>query len=206
MKIPDSLRAHLPPHSLLVGFDTETTGLNGQIVELSFWCGDAEFTRRCRPTCGMHPRAERAHGIPLAALEGERPFEAIAAECSAFLVALMGRSGARQLVVVGHNVSFDLRILRQEVLRTGVGLLPACACFSLCTLELARRRRRFLQETFPEGETFNLKLGSLFFAVTGRRLEGAHSAAADARASVLLLLSGVLTVGVDGGFVRRIPA
>lgn len=204
MRVPDSLQKKLPERSLLIGFDVETTGLKGQIVEFSFWCAEGHFTRRCRPTCSMHPRAERAHGISLSELQTEELYQTVALECQAFLASLVRRTGARTLVLVGHNLSFDLRILQGEARRTGVSLLPAnCPVRRICTLELARRRASFLRNTFPEGEPFNLELVTLFFVITGKRLENAHSALADARASLLVLLSGVLTVDQEG-FVKAV--
>jgi len=103
MRVPDSLQKELPANSLLMGFDSETTGLNGQIVEFSFWCAEGQFTRRCRPTCSMHPRAERAHGISLSELQAEELYQTVALECQAFLASLVRRTGARTLVLVGHN-------------------------------------------------------------------------------------------------------
>ena len=122
----------------VVVFDTETTGLSpsDEIVQLAA----AEYVDGARartfaayvaPTCEIRPEAAAVHHLT-------RPFLLAhgvpAAEALAGFFDLLGRDA----LLVGHNVLFDLRMLRGACRRTGFAADPGE--LALCdTVALAKR-------------------------------------------------------------------
>lgn len=98
----------------MVVFDTETTGLSSddeivQIAAVEYVGGERVRTLSCyvAPTCAMTPGAEAVHGLSLDFLRanGIAPVEALDR-----FFAFLGRDA----LLVGHNIPFDLRMLRNE--------------------------------------------------------------------------------------------
>jgi DNA polymerase III subunit epsilon len=152
--------------------DVETTGLSprtDRVVEVAVIqldgevtpCG--EFATLISP--GRDIGATRIHHITARDVVGAPRFEQIA---PTLLDLLRGR------VIVAHNVQFDLRFLRAEFARIGIGLpeLPA-----MCTMGLAPQYLRGLP---------GRSLAACCLAA-GVPLEGAHAAAVDVRAVAQLL-------------------
>ena len=157
----------------VLAFDLETTGVSTQqdkIVQLAL-IGSApdgvtiNFERLVNPKRAIPYDASRIHGIydrDVRSLEG---FEAVADEVAELI------DGA---ILVGHNVrNFDYAMLEKEYLRLG-RLCPRPKAI-MDTPELVRRLK------LPRPHN----LGSLC-SRHGIKLEAAHTAAADAAATLLL--------------------
>lgn len=125
-------------HGRVVVFDTETTGLDrlDQVVQIAA----AEYVNGTRtrtlnlfvrPTCPVSPGAEAVHHISQEFLDehGLDPREALRQ-----FFAFVGEDA----LLVGHNVRFDLGMLRNECREFGYPATPE-AFFSCDTVALARR-------------------------------------------------------------------
>ncbi len=157
----------------LVVFDTETTGTfpaRDRIVEIA--CikihpdGRREiFHRRVNPTIPIPPDSTKIHGISDADVANLPPFSGIAAELAAFL---------RGCDLAGYNIArFDLPVLQFEFSRAGMDLdIRDCA--------IVDSQQIFFSE---EGRTLS---DAMRFYV-GEDHAGAHSALADAEATVRVL-------------------
>lgn len=161
----------MPVHGF-AAIDLETTGLSprtDKVVEIAVICLDedlspsSEFVTLVNP--GRDIGATHIHGITARDVVSAPRFEQVA---PMLLDVLRGR------VVVAHNVQFDLRFLSAEFARAGVTLpeLPV-----MCTMQLAPQYLR------------GLPARSLAACCDAARiqLDGAHSAAVDARAVAGLL-------------------
>lgn len=103
-----------------VVLDTETTGLDArtarvvQIGVLRLAKGkleaDAHFERLIDPGIPVPPEASAVHGITDATIKGAAPFAAVIDELDAFI----GSS-----ILIGHNIGYDLAVLRSEYERAG---------------------------------------------------------------------------------------
>lgn len=118
----------------LVVIDTETTGLGPQarVVEIACLVLDHagrithEWETLIDPTRGPGPTA--VHGIDRSMLAAAPPFAEVAGQIEHHL---------RGRVPVGHNLSYDWRVLRQEFRRLGVDMPPSHG--GVCTRDLSRR-------------------------------------------------------------------
>ena len=157
----------------VLAFDLETTGVStsrDRIVQLAL-IGTMEdgtavnVEHLVKPPMLIPIEASRVHGISNEDVRNMPPFADIADEAAALI------DGA---ILVGHNVrNFDYAMLKHEFLRLG-RLAPEPKAI-MDTLELVRRLR------LPRPH----KLGALC-QKHGIRLEAAHTAAADAAATMLL--------------------
>jgi len=120
----------------LAFFDVETTGLlpeeGDRIVELAISRvepdgRESRFVEIFNPDREIPEEVRRIHAIRPRQLRACRSFAAAAPEIGRFL---------DRAVWVGHNLSFDVRFLRWEMLRAGGHLPPA---WILDTMLLARR-------------------------------------------------------------------
>lgn len=75
--------------------------------------------------------------------------------------------------VVGHNVNFDMNVLRHELRRIGFELNFPWPCVRTCTIEMSYSIKNK-----------RLKLGQLHELATGRAHEGSHRAKADVLATI----------------------
>ncbi len=138
-------------HGRMVVFDTETTGMSNEdeIVQIAaVEYVDGRQTRTLNlylaPTCDVSPEAEEVHGLSRQFLKahGIAPCEALAR-----FFDFVGRDA----LIVGHNVPFDFRMLRNEcekfgrevdlesfafcdTLRLAKRLLPGMPCYNLAML------------------------------------------------------------------------
>lgn len=178
MSLFDFLRARAPreaPKAPPGGFavvDLETTGLypggHDRIVEIAIVRLEPALAVSDEWTTLVDPQrdigARSIHGVSARDVVGAPTFRDIAGDVQMRLA---------NTVVVGHNVSFDLRFLRAEFERCG---WPATAWNGLCTLQLAdlvgRGDARRLQECCREEGIAHLD---------------AHTALGDARAAAELL-------------------
>lgn len=99
----------------IVIFDTETTDLNGEIVEIAVidLDGNVLLNRRIKPLGEMNPAAENVHGISLEALANEPGFADIHPElCKVFA----GQA------VLSYNVQFDEGRIKADCQRHGLPL------------------------------------------------------------------------------------
>ncbi|NNE70302.1 MAG: 3'-5' exonuclease [Rhodothermales bacterium] len=169
----------------IAAFDVETTGRNpseDQIVEISvlasngpdFWAAleagraGESFCRRIRPSVPVSPGAQAVHGISEADLASEPPFAELADE----IERLLGSAD----ILLGYNVSFDIRFVEEEFRRIGR------------TLNLGEKQvvdpLRIWHAMEPR------KLENAYERFVGGELGGAHAADADNRA-VLDVLKGM---------------
>lgn len=129
----------LPPAAAVVAWDTETTGLNGVVVQLGVVVLDAarnelaSSSRLLAPVTGfpIEPRALAVHKISRErqCWEGEP-----VAKCLRAFEHLVRTAKSRGVPVVAHNAAFDKRMLRNTA--RAVGYEPSEAVESLCTMML----------------------------------------------------------------------
>jgi DNA polymerase-3 subunit epsilon len=172
--MPMPFEARRPAGRGFAVVDVETTGLSAQshrVVELAILRTDERGFVLDEWSCRFHPDgpvgATHIHGISDADVAHAPRFPELLDEVTARLTGV---------AVAGHNVRFDLAFLRAEYARAGwhMPFLP-----SLCTLDaswvyLPRLDRRRLADCCQ---------------ASGIRLEHAHSALGDARATATLLQS-----------------
>ena len=157
----------------VLSFDLETTGIStssDRVVQIALVGAEADGTpvhyeQIVNPRRPIPYGASNVHGIFDADVRGKGDFSTIAEEVTQLI------EGS---VIVGHNVRrFDLEMLENEFLRLGKRMPRPKAVMD--TYELVRR----LNVPRPH------KLGALC-SRHGIALENAHTAAADAAASLLL--------------------
>lgn len=192
---------------MILGLDTETTGLpdfrapsdaehQPHLVQLAMVLLDDDLTERAsvsmivRPEGWVSgPEALAAHGIT----------EEIATRCgvpekvAATTFAHMAyASGAR--LIVGHNISFDLRIMRIALLRAGYtkDRLDVLKPETFCTMQASSRLLNLPPTDKMKAAGFNKpkppKLEECISHFFGEKLEGAHDALVDVRASLRVYL------------------
>jgi DNA polymerase-3 subunit epsilon len=158
----------------VLGFDLETTGFSPKshrIVQYALVGCDVDgssmhIDELVNPQMRIPPETTRIHGISDGDVRNVPPFKEYVAEIS------QAMEGA---VIVGHNVDrFDWPFLRSEFLRAGQPMPKPLAI--LDTLKIARKLK------IPPSH----KLGELCHRF-GISLENAHTAGADAAATLLLL-------------------
>ena len=124
----------------VVVFDTETTGCNTydeicQIAAAEYEHGELSrtFARYICPTCEMNPFAEMVHGLSLDFLHehGLEPEEAMR-QFFEFV--------GDDVLLVAHNATFDMRMVRQECRKFGLAFAPR-GVETCDTLTLSRRLR-----------------------------------------------------------------
>lgn len=158
----------------VLAFDTETTGIStsrSRIVQFALVGSDVDgspmhIEHLVDPRCPIPIEASRVHGIYDGDVRGAPLFRDVADEL---------HDAIEGAVLVGHNVRrFDMGMVEAEFMR--LGRLPPKPKAVLDTLEAARRLK--------VGRPHNL--GSLCQR-HGIKLEKAHTAGADAAASLMLL-------------------
>jgi DNA polymerase III epsilon subunit family exonuclease len=179
-----SLYASLFPQDVrIVIFDVETTGLSSktdEIIELgAVELEGSDFGRTFRelakPICRIQPAATAVHGYTAAKLKGEQSSLDLVHNFMTWL-------GGSELVLAGHNSSFDI-----DFLRTAVGVLNRVKgtawevpTKSLCTM-------RLIIDAF-DGRVLDLDQACRLFGIKRRR-RGLHGALEDAQLTGRLLLS-----------------
>jgi len=167
----------------VIAFDVETTGRNpdvDQIIEISICLYDGSeeprvYTRYVRPDVPITPGAQRVHGITMEDLADAPPF----ADCADEIEALF-RSAE---VVMGYNVSFDIRFLESEFTRIG-------RTFSLSGHTVVDPYRIW-QTMEPR------RLEHAYARFAGGSIENAHSAADDALAARAVLEGMRTAFGIE---------
>ncbi|WP_419803519.1 exonuclease domain-containing protein [Mucilaginibacter sp.] len=159
----------------LAFFDLETTGVhigNDRIVEMSVIKINPDQTEevktwRVNPAMPIPLESSLVHGIYDEDIKDEPVFKAIAAEVAAFL----GESD-----LAGYNSNkFDIPMLMEEFLRAEVDL------------DLENRNFVDVQNIFHQMEQRTLRAAYQFYC--GKDIVNAHSAEADTRATMEVLLS-----------------
>ena len=124
----------------VVVFDTETTGCTTydeicQIAAAEYEHGalSRTFARYICPTCEMNPWAEAVHGLSMDFLSehGLEPEEAML-QFFEFV--------GDDVLLVAHNATFDMRMVRQECRKFGLAFAPR-GVETCDTLTLSRRLR-----------------------------------------------------------------
>lgn len=170
----------------LVGFDTETTGVdavNERIVTASFILPDGSASSvLINPGVPIPPQAAAVHGITdQAAAAGCRPADGVG-----WIVAMLRWAWSIGAVVVGHNVSYDLTITAAEARRHGTEPLVVAGPV-LDTLVLDKQLDRY-----RPGKRTLVALADHYAVDMGP----AHDATADAAAAVAL--ARILAPRLDG--------
>ncbi len=157
----------------VLAFDLETTGIstnNDRIVQIALVGSDAEgnpinYESLINPRRPIPTGASNVHGIYDSDVKGLPDFSKYANEVHEMM---------EQSVIIGHNVrNFDMPLLDNEFRR--IGKLPPKPKAIMDTLEIVRRVK--LSRPHNLGNLCNRH---------GISLENAHTAAADAAASLLL--------------------
>jgi DNA polymerase-3 subunit epsilon len=169
----------------IAAFDVETTGRNpleDQVIEISivrssgvgFWEAleagrTAEsYCKRIRPSVDVSPGAQAVHGISQEDLDQELPFSDFAEGIEQIIMSAD--------ILMGYNVSFDIRFLEQEFKRLGLDLD--------LSKKLVVDPLRIWHSMEPR------KLENAYERFVGGELGGAHAADADTKA-VLEVLHGM---------------
>ncbi len=156
-------------------FDIESTGINvakDRIIEISILKvkpeGEEEVkTWRVNPTIKINPDAMKVHGITDEELEGEPTFAEIAKELDNFL---------KGCDLAGYNSNkFDVPILVEEFLRADIDF------------DIKKRKLIDVQVVFFKMEQRTLSAAYEFYC--NKKLEQAHTAAADTKATYEILKS-----------------
>ncbi len=156
--------------SPVVFFDLETTGINiskDRIVELAMIKvlpdgTEEEKTRRLNPEMHIPKESSLIHGIYDEDVKDEPTFKQVAKSMAQFL---------EGCDLAGFNIlKFDVPMLVEEFLRVKVDF------------EIDHRRLLDAQKIFHMMEKRNLSAALKFY--TGKKLENAHSAMADTRATL----------------------
>src|SRR3954469_12143233 len=157
----------------IVIFDCETTGpdrLSDQVIELCVQLGlgdDAPSrTWRIKPTAPIHPAALAVAGMPLADLEGCRPFAEAADDIAAVFAEID--------VIVGYNIAFDIDMLQAGYTRIGRPMLDFTGKKIVDAFRL-----------WQQCEPRSLQHAHQRFVGSG--FEAAHSASADVAATARVL-------------------
>lgn len=141
---------------LIVGLDTETTGLKQEdghrIIEIAMLSYDLDtqklvdtWVQRIDPERSIDPGAQAAHGISYSELVGQPKWEDVAPE----VAKRIGTAG----LLVAHNMGFDGPFIAAELMRVSQNVPNV---HSLCTMENARW-------ACPDGKL--PRLGELCFAL-----------------------------------------
>lgn len=196
---------------MILGFDTETSGLPNfhepsddpgqphllQIAAALYDLAGREVHRLSKIVkpgegCVIHPKALEAHGITLerAHAEGADPVQ----------VARDFIEMARQAtLIVGHNVSFDVRIKRIHAARH-LGFKWDKPAPTFCTMYKSTGFTRIpATEAMRASGRFGFKVPSLMEAhqhFFGEGFDGAHDAVADVEASMRIFWHLVREKGV----------
>lgn len=185
-----ALRFQLPDGAAVVAWDTETTGLQGVVVQLGVVVLDAERvelaaqSRLFAPLPGfpIEPTAFRVHKISQS--RQEREGEPVASCLRAF-AALADCARRRGVPLVAHNAAFDKRMLRNTA------TAAQCAVSvpdTECTMQLGKRVYRG-----PDGRCKRPRNRDLYELLVGDAApEEAqlHDAVADARLTAHSFLEG----------------
>jgi DNA polymerase III epsilon subunit-like protein len=171
--------------STILFFDVETTGLSrvsDRIVQLAWVLADKlgnTFVREnhvVRPEGYVIPsRATSIHGIDTkTALKVGQPASQVLQKFA---------SHARKAhIIVGHNISFDLGILRADLRRQAVSL-SLSEKRQICTMRASTRWCRITKTNGSPGFKFP-RLDELHFRLFGEDFENAHDAMADVEATM----------------------
>ncbi|MBU2226816.1 MAG: 3'-5' exonuclease [Proteobacteria bacterium] len=150
--------------------DCETTGLwprhGHRVIEIGAVAIEnrvvvGEFATLIDAGVSIPPEVQAIHGITDEMLEGRPPPEEILPRFYDFI---------RESILVAHNAAFDIRFLRHEFARLGMGLPHP----HVCTLEMSRRR-------FPRLADYTLETIYLHLFPDPSFLRQNHRALDDAR-------------------------
>lgn len=159
-------------------FDTETTGLDSddQILQFGgiYWSFDGkEFTEERRinqyinVTKDIHPEAERVHGIKKNMIDKFWYIDEYIDEILWYI--------KKADYVIGHNLDFDIKMLKQECKRIGKGF-DRDNVKSICTM-----KKSIDILNLPWGK--RPKLSELYKHLFGKDFDDAHNAMADVEAT-----------------------
>lgn len=156
----------------LIVFDLETTGVDtstARIVEIAFIYVTAQgvekqYVQRINPTIPIPPETTEAHHITDDDVKDMPRFSQLAKNIA---------YGFKDCDYAGKNVRFDLRVLQSEMNREGVDWSYAGA--------------RIIDAERLEQLAVPRTLSNLYEKYTGEKLEDAHNALVDTKASLIVL-------------------
>ena len=176
-------------HSPVVGFDTETTGLRGAVVQAALVELDGEgvetdvFVGLVHPPAGyvMEEGAVRTHGITSDRLRAEaQP----AAPFFAELVRRIKRARERGVPVVAHNAAFDVARLNETLEKHGMASSRLQRGDVFCTMQAAKRPCGLVNRLGRPKAPSNAEMyAALFAGADASECGPLHDAASDARAT-----------------------
>ena len=176
--------------------DTETTGLLPKdlsktdsyphIVQLSFRTYNTETRGQTadsiivKPPIKIPPESSRVHGITdeIAERDGTSLREAL------LRLAIAAEPCTR---LVGHNLSFDVAVLKMELERVGfVNFLSSNSMAHYCTMDEGRERCALVRQNRRTGRSYikNPKLSELYENLFHASVDGLHDAHVDTAATL----------------------
>lgn len=194
--LPLTLSLHDLPLAVL---DTETTGLNparDRIVSIGglHWRGEraegALLDLLLHPGRRIPASATAIHGIDDAMVATAPPFALVSGTVQGFW---------RHRVLLGHNIGFDLALLREEAARARIGFQPPSAALDIGLLYAGLH---------PRSRDCGIEAIAAQFGVA---IEGRHSATGDAETAAKLWCAlrpqlighGIGTLGGAQAVMRR---
>lgn len=187
-----ALRYEVPLNAAAIAWDTETTGLNGVVVQLGVVCVDVDgvelfaTSRMLAPIPG-HPIEGGAYAVHGISEDAQRARgEPVRKSVEAF-VDLARAARKREVALVAHNASFDRRMLRNTARAAGMADAEVEAVESECTMLLGKRvsqARRGTNKRPKNSELYEMLVGPVPDAAC------LHDAVEDARLTARSFMAG----------------
>ena len=183
------------PHIIQVGAVKQRFVLDRSTCEIVATPNDKRtLSFNSKPPCEILPAAQQIHGIIIADLENERPMSSRITEIADFL------EGTHD--VIGHNIRTDMACLLAEAARAGgkpaetklKNLKPLPERFPRNLYDTAQAGQAECRIISPETGLYKFpRLGQLYETLfDGEKIENAHDALADARATMRCFIELVM--------------
>lgn len=165
--------------------DTETTGLGSSdvVLQLAYIATNADGRELLYQNAlfahdfefGIHPDAAKVNGLTVERVKANGYAPRTVVQILQKMPTLM-----QTMYVIGHNVSFDIRLLRQTCDRYGLALPSTIN--TICT-KSSKSVREFVGAMDKNGRVKAPSLAELHRHLFGEDFDGAHDALADVRAT-----------------------
>lgn len=178
--------------------DTETTGTGktDTVLQLAYQCFDSdgtmtyEYCKVFKPDFDyeIHEKATEINGFT------KEIIDSIGEDAEEYTKVLCNMRKFAGRTYVGHNVSFDLRMLNQDLARYSFGRIEP---ESFCTMN-DPKIKAFVGATDKNNKPKAPNLAELYRKLFGEEITGAHDALADVRATARCFFElkrlGIVTV------------